>query len=450
MTALECTGGISSTKGVLADGNGSIAAVRGQALVRRSLIRRVPGLVLAFSAALLSAPAVAQDQFETPAIRSAAEILPKELLAGPHYSIQDRVLSHGYMLTWTVNSDFGKFRVTGNGALRKVIREIYAIAALKEVSQTEAFAESIKSSATAPFEFAGDLITDPVDTVSGIPEGIFSLFGNIAQAVSMEHDPSEDSKLASALQVSSWKRDYAAKNHVDVYSSNKILQEEMNRVGWAAAVGGLSFSAALMPFSGPAALVVKNVGLANKIGDIVAAEPPPRLRIINRQKLDAMGISEDLAEAFLDHPAFTPRHDTVIVACLAELKQAKGRDLFLKTILAAKEEQTANFYMNMAETMRGYNELRSPITDIRIWNGLVLAAAQSGRVLIPFPLDHGVWTKRAAGLMARLKAESEAMGFREGYDFWVAGTVSPLASERGKELGIDVTQNVSDMVGFVD
>ena len=52
-------------------------------------------------------------------------------------------MSYGYMHHWTVDSDFGTFEATGDGALRALIREIYAIAALKEISQGEAFADSI-------------------------------------------------------------------------------------------------------------------------------------------------------------------------------------------------------------------------------------------------------------------------------------------------------------------
>ena len=60
-----------------------------------------------------------------------------------------------------------------------------------------------------------------------------------SQSVTMKHDPAEDAKIEQALFVSSWKRDFAAKHGVDVYSSNKVLQKELNRVGWAAALTGI-------------------------------------------------------------------------------------------------------------------------------------------------------------------------------------------------------------------
>ncbi len=88
----------------------------------------VPAMV---SMLLLGAAVTATSaaQFEAPTNRKAAEILPAELLKGPNYQVRETVVSYGYMHHWTVDSDFGTFEATGDGALRSLIREIYAIAA---------------------------------------------------------------------------------------------------------------------------------------------------------------------------------------------------------------------------------------------------------------------------------------------------------------------------------
>ena len=409
----------------------------------------VPAMV---SMVLLCATAsvTSAAQFEVPANRRAAEILPAELLKGPHYQVRETVVSYGYMHHWTVDSDFGTFEVTGDGALRALIREIYAIAALEEISRGEAFAGAVASAAKQPLEFAGKMVTDPVDTITALPKGVFQIFENVGTSISMEHDPSEDSKLEQALFVSSWKRDFAAEFGVDVYSSNKVLQEQLNRVGWASAIGGLSLSAALTPLSGGGVLLFKTTRLANVVTDALKREPPSRLRIINNDKLSAMGISEDLANRFLDHPNFTPRHDTVIVAALADLRNPRGRDVFLQAILSAQDEVGATFFMNIAQTLQGYNDTVSPIEDIALVGGLTIARAKNGRALIPFPLDHGVWSERGSRVIRLMKQTYEANGFRGKYDFWVTGTVTPLARRELAAMGIEATENVDQRVGFLD
>ena len=86
--------------------------------------------------------------------------------------MRETVVSYGYMHHYTVDSQFGVFEVAGDGALRKLVNEIYAIASLKEFKNSEAFLESVKKAAKAPFMLGKNLITDPVDTVSGLPEGV--------------------------------------------------------------------------------------------------------------------------------------------------------------------------------------------------------------------------------------------------------------------------------------
>ncbi|MDH3476204.1 MAG: hypothetical protein OEM59_21195, partial [Rhodospirillales bacterium] len=89
------------------------------------------------------ATAAGAVEFERPANRAASKILPAEILTGPHYRIREEVVSYGYMHHFTVDSDFGVFKATGDGALRKLLNEIRAIAALKEIRQSEAFADSV-------------------------------------------------------------------------------------------------------------------------------------------------------------------------------------------------------------------------------------------------------------------------------------------------------------------
>ncbi|MCZ6586852.1 MAG: hypothetical protein O7B24_02800, partial [Alphaproteobacteria bacterium] len=187
------------------------------------------------------APASAQT-FEVPTNQLASQLLPADLISGPYHKVREQVVSYGYMHHFKIDSQFGLFEATGDGALRKLVIEIYAIASLKEFKTSEAFLTAVGDAAKAPLHFGKNLITDPVDTISGVPEGVFQIFGNIGESISMEHDPAEDDRLEQALFVSSWKRDFAAERGVDVYSSNKALQEELNSVGWAAAIGGLTVS----------------------------------------------------------------------------------------------------------------------------------------------------------------------------------------------------------------
>ena len=394
----------------------------------------------------LMGAAAAQDEYEYGTTYQVADLLPANVINGSHYRIADKVQSDGFMFTYTVESEFGKFRATGDYALQKLLNEIQVIAQLEEISRTEAFAKSIVHAAKSPLRFGEGLITDPVDTVTGIPRGLFSIFENVGEAVTSEQDPSEDSRAKQALLVSSWKRDYCAKYDCDVYSSNTVLQEELNRIAWAAAIGGLTVSGATTVASGGAVMVFSTVRMGDQLNEALRAEPPSRLRIINEEKLEAMGVPDDLIARFLDHPAFTPRHDTLIVAALSKLQGVKGREKYLELCLRAQDEVGANYFQNIAEILVGYHTKVAPLTEILPLLGISAATASNGRTLVPVAWDFGVYEKAVAQRMDYAAQEFARRGLSTKFDVWSTGRVSAKLKAEAAKRGFTVVENIERTV----
>lgn len=393
----------------------------------------------------------AAQQYEQPMERRAADVLPSEIVASPNHRVQDTVLADGYMYRFAVDSQFAVVDVTGTGALRKLIREVQAIAALREMKKGEAFGKAVMDSATGPFRFAKNLITNPTDTVSGIPKGAYKFMEEAGTAMTSDRDPSDDPAYKKALLMSGRKREYAAQLGVDPYSSNPVLQKELNSIAWAAAAGNLTVSAALMPVGGGAGAALTSVRWSNALNDMLTKEPANRLRIINEGKLKAMGIPSDLSKRFLDHKAFSPRHDTILVEGLSRLGGAKGREQFLAAALAAEDEADANLFTNMAQVMRGYHETVSPITAIqRVASRLMVAQTRSGTALVALPLDALLWTEGADKRSQEVKANYRAAGFNGKFDLWLTGTASSLAKQRLGERGMTVTEEVGTRVEIID
>ncbi|MFB3146366.1 MAG: hypothetical protein ACE1ZO_04515, partial [Nitrospirales bacterium] len=89
--------------------------------------------------------------YEVPHNVHATEILRADVIQGPHYHIEDTVVTYdGYMNHYTVVSDYGTFEVTGDAALRKLILEIHAIAELKKVKKSKVFLDSLVLAAKRP------------------------------------------------------------------------------------------------------------------------------------------------------------------------------------------------------------------------------------------------------------------------------------------------------------
>src|SRR6185369_7458627 len=190
--------------------------------------------------------------------------------------------------------------------------------------------------------------------------------------------------------------------------------------------------------------------LAKSFNNIVATEPPSRIRVMNEDKLKQMGIADDLAKRYLDHLVYTPRQDLLLVDSLHRLGEATGRDAYLNAAMVAANEVEANFFVNMAQILRGYHEKQNPITGITMVGPLTVAQTKAGAAMIPFALDYGVWTANADRISRELKTNYRAPGFNGSFELWVTGALSPKAKQQLQARGFAVVEQVGGRIDIVD
>jgi hypothetical protein len=106
------------------------------------------------NANLESRVAFGQTAFDSPEVRATADIVAPDLLRGPHYQLGPTVSTFAFMNNYSVTSDYGPFTAPSDARLRRLIREIAAIAELQKIHQSDAFAkatvEAGKGSCKAP------------------------------------------------------------------------------------------------------------------------------------------------------------------------------------------------------------------------------------------------------------------------------------------------------------
>src|SRR5262249_17834885 len=160
---------------------------------------------------------------------------------------------------------------------------------------------------------AQNLINDPVGTISAVPEAVFSIFGRASEAAKRGgRSQYEDGVTQNLLAVSSFKREYAQKLAVDVYSSNEVLQKELNSVAWASAAGNLTLGAASMVTGAAVLQAASGLRTLDQAKNIVNALPATELSRRNRDALRQMGVPIVAAARFVQDHVLSPRHQTVI------------------------------------------------------------------------------------------------------------------------------------------
>jgi hypothetical protein len=390
---------------------------------------------------------VSSNEYETPDILRASEIIPPELLEGKNYNVHEDVLTYGFTNYYTIMSPFGTFEAEGDDMLRTRIHEIKAIAALQNIKKSKAFGEAAKKAATSSVKGAWGLISQPVKTISGVPKGVGRLFSRVGEMVKGDRGDSEDSVAKELIGFSAVKRQYAHKMGVDVYSSNEVLQRELNSVSWAGFAGGAGVSLATLAVksaSTVAYISIRGTKFIHGMNQILLDNAPEDLRRLNREKLLQMGVEESVIEEFLRNPNFSPRHETILVHALAEMEGVRNRDQFIKQAYFAESELDASTFQRIAEMIHGYHTQVGPISEIIPVRRVAVGYTSDQTIVIALPADYIYWTERAdLGLDAIMRLQAVERPVKR-VELWVTGRISQKARKEFEAKGLVVKDQIGD------
>jgi hypothetical protein len=382
--------------------------------------------------------------FEVDPIRPAIELLPPDLLTGPHYRIEPQVVTSEFTNRYVIRSDYGDFEVRGDWMLRTRLREIEALAALDEMSKTATFSDAAGNALKSPFVATWNLIANPVDTILGIPIGAWNAIKQTSQVARGERGVLEDSGVLALIGFEAKKRQIANQLGVDPYSSNSALQKQLNRFAWAAYLGGLPYL--FVPFVNDSDFQEAPAESTDRLAETLLVYSPEDLRRLNRIELAVMGIPEPLSDELIGHSWYSPRHATALIEALAALDLTQNRSAFIEVAVTAESEDDALFYEHTAELMRSYSNRVSPIRMIVSIDGTPMGYTESGTLVIPLPADYAIWTPTTAALARAITEEVANHPELERGELVLSGVASPLAREQFEALGVTVTERAFEQL----
>ncbi len=231
-----------------------------------------------------------------------------------------------------------------------LVREIEAIAAMKKIKTDDIAIESLKQSGKNTVTGVKNLVSDPMGTFESAASGVGSLFSRAVGTVGKrETTGAEDNKAEQLIGFSKSKGQIASKFGVNMYSRNKVLQTELDRLAWADYLGGISVGVATSAVPGVGGLVLTTSGTARLLNEAINTTPASELWLQNKNKLLGMGMNEDTIELFLNNPQFSPALQTVMVAALDSMKGVDNRELYLKVALQAGDPVMARIITESSE-----------------------------------------------------------------------------------------------------
>ncbi len=373
----------------------------------------------------------------------ASNILSDTQIKGSNYQIDDAVINDGLINLYTFTSEYGEIEAEGTGELHMRIDEFRAISVMEEMDRQEIFGEALTTGLKAPVKGAKALVTEPVETTKSAAKGLGQMFSNIGRAF-VSDDPDQDNAAAVVLGYDVAKRQFAHELNINPYTDNEFAREWLGKISRSAVAGGIVPRAAMAAIDSTVITAARVTGTTKAMKELVRDNPPGKLDKINRKKLDAMGVSPDLAEAFLDNYTYDPYEETILVGELESMNDIHGRDNFIKVANRANETSVARYYRTMSQMMEAYHHHVQKAESIRTIKNALFLEREDGVIVLLAPVDYVFWTKKLESFLNNFEAELQKTKKVKGKEVWVAGKFDESAAAPFENRGWKIVEDAED------
>ena len=390
--------------------------------------------------ALALAGAAFAASYENPPVFSASELLGADA-QGPGYKVQEQVTSDGYLRIYNVETPWGMVSVHGDQMMNMRIKEIHALDAMDKTANSKEFGDALLRAGLKPVEFAGNLVTHPVDTVKNTVSGVGQLFGSIGSGI-RNAGKSQDNVVESVTGAAKQRRLIAYNYGIDPYTDLPPLRDKLDQMSRAAAAGGLAVTGAFILIPGAAGTIISNVSSAQTLNEMVRDDSASQLMDVNRKTLLKIGANPALIEELLTNPHYTPTDMTAFAGALGTMGKLENIDALISRAAAATSRDTAFFMRRNAELM---SERQSDVGDITGFVSLPsmplpIATSRDDGLIAVFALDTLAWTKENNESITALTGAARAQGMGGPFILSITGTATPLAKQKLAALGWQLEQ----------
>ena len=414
-----------------------------------SLLMFFPSIVAPFSEQTSeSIPLKPQlaPRFESLLTHSSEDLLPPNLRKSDYHEVVGGARPAGWWFRYTVNSPFGVFDALGEDMLRIRVHEAQVLAKMeKDMNQPAAFGYEILDTVISPFKFLWRLITEPKETLTGVPRGIKRVGKRIGEIVTGERGKLEEGEGQELVGYAGVKRTVAATVGVNVYSSNAVLQEQLDSIAAAGYSEEVESRIGLIPVSSPLGLGSTITSFSHAMNEMLVEHAPEDLQQINRRILEGIGIRKDVREGFLAHLGYSPRHETILVHALDEMKGVRNRSLVLQVAMMVELEEEALFMQRLVEMFASYHQTVVPLEEfILVKDRWVVGYTTDRAMIVALPLPHVLWTKDLADAADAVVSWQSRKHLIRRVELWASGHLSQQVKIELEKRGVVVFEKKRD------
>jgi len=394
---------------------------------------------------VFSSFAVAATQYEAAVVLNATEVLGKQL-TGSRYEVNSVVNNDGQFNHFTATLHDLEMRVISNDWMVERLYEEDAIGVLRDIKESEAYKKGLDAALEAPLTLTRNTLNDPVATLESIPDGLSNLLQDVGSAISSAgsgESKGENAMVKDLIGFNTVKRRLASDLGVDVYSSNVLLQQEMDDVAWSMFAGGAVIDVALSAAPLVATLSVRLSDQANT-EHLNWKVPPATLQQAMVRAVRQHGLNDKEIESLVFHKTCNLNHLSSIVTNMTALGAVKGIDRFYQQVNQLTSEQDCRTYQKAAALIYLYHANKLPLQRIDVYPHYTRLIDVNKKQVMVVVADY---------LAYRPESQLIYGSTRLANMMWLSGKVSPTAHKvLGKDMAIEesVTQRYKAPLDIVD
>lgn len=373
--------------------------------------------------------------YEKPMPLKAKDILSEDLLSSDYHKVEGEVENNGVFNTYKVRSPLGNFTIETTFRLGQLVHELNVVAEMRKVETDDTVVASLQESGKNVVKGVGNIFNDPQGAFEGAVSGAQSIFGRAKETVGKRQlSDAEDSRFEQLVGISKSKGEIATQFGVSVYSTNPVLQEELDRLGRADFAGGIGVGALQSVIPGVGGLLLTVSGSTRLLNEVINTTSASELWVRNKKALLELKISEGTVEYFLNNPAYSPAQKTIITEALKKLRDVDGSNMLLEIGLQASTLRMANVVTMFAGMVASYHTEIAPLKSLKPVARFAYGLDTKGKIILLLPTDYLIWSERLYEVTKDLQGSSG--------EIWTLGTLSEIATRELELQGWSIKTKV--------
>ncbi|MEM1050114.1 MAG: hypothetical protein AAGL24_28420 [Pseudomonadota bacterium] len=358
------------------------------------------------------------------AYEDAPSVAVSEILShsatGDGFAVGETARSDGRYYLFRVRTEAGSYTIRGQALMEKHLRELRAVAVLRDRSRAAALARGAGEAVASPVVALVGMVANPANAAR-------NTYANARGALSSARDGMANAarfvsrRERSGPKVAEREKDGFGENlvgrpvlrrkmardlGVDPYTHYTPLQRELDLLSSFASAGRFGVNGGIAAIPGVGGIVVSGVTAVGRVTERVLDSSPKQMAGMNRKRFAERGFDVGNVNAFLLNSAYTPSEKTIYTGLLVEMDPVPGYRSLLSQAATARGRTQALEHLQSLAAIVDIQKTPGTLSRIDVLADYPVVSLSGGGRIVIAVYDLMAWVPETA---ARFDALADAL-----------------------------------------